>query len=186
MPLLRSYGRRAAPDSSVRSGMFIATRAARSAKLRRSGMFIGTGTNNGLRQAPSGAAWNHSSAPQSDMPLLTELGSRGVRLSYKHAAPTELWATGRPRLGGGHLSYKHAAPTELWATGRPRLGGCASAINMPLFLGFLACPVLSQKDVAKDRTPMGVVWVPPIRVGDDNHSFRRAAVLRSSARSSAV
>ena len=143
--------------------MFIATRAARSAKLRRSGMFIGTGTNNGLRQAPSGAAWNHSSAPQSDMPLLTELGSRGVR-----------------------LSYKHAAPTELWATGRPRLGGCASAINMPLFLGFLACPVLSQKDVAKDRTPMGVVWVPPIRVGDDNHSFRRAAVLRSSARSSAV
>ena len=79
--------------------MFIATRDARSAKLRRSGMFIGTGTNNGLRQAPSGAAWNHSSGPRSDMPLLTELGSRGVRLSYKHAAPTELWATGRPRLG---------------------------------------------------------------------------------------
>ena len=77
--------------------MFIATRDARSAKLRRSGMFIGTGTNNGLRQAPSGAAWNHSSGPRSDMPLLTELGSRGVRLSYKHAAPMELWATGRPR-----------------------------------------------------------------------------------------
>ena len=113
MRLLRSYAGRAAPDSSVRSGMFIVTRAARSAKLRRSGMFIGTGTNNGLRQAPSGAAWNHSSAPQSDMPLLTELGSRGVR-----------------------LSYKHAAPTELWATGRPRLGGCSSAINMSLLRSY--------------------------------------------------
>ena len=92
--------------------MFIATRDARSAKLRRSGMFIGTGTNNGLRQAPSGAAWTHSSAPQSDMPLLTELGSRGVRLSYKHAAPMELWATGRPRqLRQERHVYSHTCRT---------------------------------------------------------------------------
>ena len=58
-------------------------------------MFIGTGTNNDLRKLRQ-ERHGTSSAAQSDMPLLTELGSRAGHLSYKHAAPTELSPTGRP------------------------------------------------------------------------------------------
>ena len=93
--------------------MFIATRAARSAKLRRSGMFIGT--PNQQRSAPSSV--------RSGMEPF-------VWSPIRHAAPDGAW------FPGGHLSYKLAAPTELWATGRPRLGGCASAINMPLLRSY--------------------------------------------------
>ena len=44
------YARPAAPDNSVRIGMFIATAPPGHPQLRRSGMFIGTATNNDLRK----------------------------------------------------------------------------------------------------------------------------------------
>ena len=56
-------------------------------------------------QAPSGAACRIGEQTNGSMPPLTELAETVVGCgSYKHAAPTELVVSWRPR------SYKHAAP----------------------------------------------------------------------------
>ena len=56
-------------------------------------------------QAPSGAACRIGEQTNGSMPLLTELAETVVGCdSYKHAAPTELAVSRRPRC------YKHVAP----------------------------------------------------------------------------
>ena len=68
------YARRAAPDNSGRIGMFIATAPPGHPQLRRSGMFIGTATNNGLRKGKTGFLFIFlSSLPPGWLPLQTSL-----------------------------------------------------------------------------------------------------------------
>ena len=76
--------------------MFIATAPPGPHQLRRSGMFIGTATNNDLRKLRQE---RHGTIRllQSDMPLLTELDSRGIASAINMPLLTELSPTGRPR-----------------------------------------------------------------------------------------
>ena len=86
-------------------------------------MFIGTGTNNDLRKLRQ-ERHGTSSAAQSDMSLLTELGSRAGCLSYKHAAPDGAMPDGPPPTAPSGAAWnlvccpiRHAAPDGAWFSG---------------------------------------------------------------------
>ena len=90
--------------------MFIAARAARSPKLRRSGMFIGTGTNNDFRKIVRSGMEPFVWSP------------------IRHAAPDGAWFS-----GAGALAINMPL---LRSSGSLVHGGCASAINMPLLRSY--------------------------------------------------
>ena len=82
-------------------------------------MFIGIGTNNGLRKLRQE---RHGTIRllQSDMPLLTELDSRGIASAINMPLLTELSPTGRPRQLRQELAFSSTVYAKSLASCRKR------------------------------------------------------------------